>query len=129
MALAKSVKTAWVEALRSGEYTQGKSYLYAERDNAYCCLGVLRNIVDPKDRRAHKDGEFLCADQLKQVGLDNRTQKTLASMNDMGWTFDQIADHIETKLKSVEVGTIKDIKANKTIPRDAKGRYIKRKHA
>lgn len=28
----------WVEALRSGEYEQGKRFLKA--DDAYCCLGV-----------------------------------------------------------------------------------------
>jgi hypothetical protein len=30
----------WLEALRSGEYKQGKGYLYNSVDNTYCCLGV-----------------------------------------------------------------------------------------
>lgn len=35
------LKTKWVAALRSGEYTQGRGYLYHPLTNSFCCLGVL----------------------------------------------------------------------------------------
>ena len=37
------IKQAWVEALRSGEYTQGLQQLTA--NNRFCCLGVLCDIA------------------------------------------------------------------------------------
>jgi hypothetical protein len=38
------VKTAWVEALRSGEYNQGQELL-VEPGVGYCCLGVLCDLA------------------------------------------------------------------------------------
>lgn len=37
----------WVNALRSGKYKQGRSYLRNNADE-YCCLGVACDIYDPK---------------------------------------------------------------------------------
>lgn len=39
----KEIKARWIEALRSGNYEQGKYYL--RRGDSYCCLGVLCDIV------------------------------------------------------------------------------------
>ena len=41
------VKTKWLEALRSGEYLQGKEFLLrrtADGEERFCCLGVLCNL-------------------------------------------------------------------------------------
>jgi len=38
------IRAAWVAALRSGEYQQGKANLRAA-DNTYCCLGVLCELA------------------------------------------------------------------------------------
>lgn len=38
------VKTLWVEALRSGEYKQGRMELHSA-NNEFCCLGVLCSIA------------------------------------------------------------------------------------
>lgn len=40
--LPKAFKKKWVDALKSGKYTQGKGYL--KLDNEYCCLGVAAEI-------------------------------------------------------------------------------------
>lgn len=43
-----SVKRAWVEALRSGKYEQGQSWLaqqFANGVRQYCCLGVLCDVA------------------------------------------------------------------------------------
>lgn len=39
------IKSLWVEALRSGRYRQGQSYLHSVEDDQYCCLGVLCEIA------------------------------------------------------------------------------------
>ena len=36
---------AWANALDSGIYLQGRSDLYNERDDRYCCLGVLGKMM------------------------------------------------------------------------------------
>ena len=38
----RPVVKRWVDALRSGEYKQGRNFL--ERDGKFCCLGVLCEI-------------------------------------------------------------------------------------
>ena len=40
------LKTRWLEALRSGKYPQGRMCLRS-KDNHYCCLGVLADLIDP----------------------------------------------------------------------------------
>lgn len=37
------VKELWLEALTSGEYTQGTGYL--QKDGSFCCLGVLCDLA------------------------------------------------------------------------------------
>lgn len=37
------VKTLWIEALKSGEYRQGREYL--RKGDTYCCLGVLCDLA------------------------------------------------------------------------------------
>lgn len=41
----KEAKEMWIEALKSGKYTQGKHCLKSN-DNAYCCLGVLVKVFE-----------------------------------------------------------------------------------
>ena len=40
--LKPEIKALWLEALRSGEYTQGRFVL--REQNSYCCLGVLCDL-------------------------------------------------------------------------------------
>ena len=46
------IKAKWVEALRSGDFKQGKGYLNNRDDNSFCCLGVLCEIN--ADKRFNK---------------------------------------------------------------------------
>lgn len=93
------MKKQWIEALRSGKYKQGKGLL-RRKNNCYCCLGVL----------AQELGRLQFSEELFMFGVRKDTafyhtflpdplisggQKTLASMNDEGATFGQIADYIE----------------------------------
>lgn len=104
----KKIKKAWLEALRSDEYHQGQGRLCeaSEVEDVcyFCCLGVLIDIA--------ADGDW-CYSQgfmtwsfggeedmpplsfLNEVGLDHNLAKELATDNDNGRSFKQIARKIE----------------------------------
>jgi hypothetical protein len=107
------IKQRWVAALRSGKYPQTTGHL---RDkDGYCCLGVLCDLKDSEkwlwdDDSAvylyHQTGVILPNDVYEWAGLDGFCQdvfilsedRTLTTLNDSGWTFEQIADVIEVQL-------------------------------
>ena len=39
------LKARWIAALRSGDYKQGTEALYSPEMDAYCCLGVLAELL------------------------------------------------------------------------------------
>lgn len=96
----------WVQCLRSGDYLQGKENLRTD-DDCYCCLGVLANVIDPDGWYSSNDeiyfmcivgdsgGAFLERSEALKLGIDYGTQKILGGLNDMGISFDEIADCIE----------------------------------
>ena len=105
----------WVNALRSGKYEQCKGSL--TRDGKYCCLGVACEIssleLDPYWRER---GTLLseAAPVKEELGLKSHEgafdgegidlesairrspSKSLSFLNDAGWTFNQIANFIES---------------------------------
>lgn len=100
MELDTELKTKWVVALRSGEYKQGIGTLYNAVNNTYCCLGVLGKVMGLKEVELGTTAllwglntkEHFCSPLL---GL---TETDLATMNDHGSSFSDIADHIEKTL-------------------------------
>ncbi len=110
------IKKKWLEALRSGEYSQGKSHLKAE--NFYCCLGVLCDLhakefaqswQDPNDDGGSIYGEsyfgaknFLPHEVVKWADLPNDNPRagegamSLSNYNDHGVSFEDIAGMIES---------------------------------
>lgn len=49
--MKQEIKQLWVEALRSGEYIQGKKFLnvIGHGENNFCCLGVLCDIYQKQE--------------------------------------------------------------------------------
>lgn len=96
------LKAKWVEALRSGEYTQGRGWLC--REGKYCCLGVLADLLhelrpsssDPLAQQT-VDGymSILSPCMLVPIGLSKGAQSWLMAANDRGWSFQDIANAIE----------------------------------
>jgi len=77
---AKRIREAWLEALTSGEYKQGKSYLHQKTkkgEDRFCCLGVLCDLAvkarvidapeEDEDRVVVYDGD---AEKLPNSVLD-----------------------------------------------------------
>lgn len=120
----RKLREDWVTALRSGKYQQGQGKLKDGTD--YCCLGVLcdvsgfgewdedRYVVVAADDDGSEDdlGVVYLEGDLEHLsgpvfGLWNSLQGTLVQLNDgeanevdeegRRWTFQEIADFIETK--------------------------------
>jgi hypothetical protein len=113
------IKQKWVEALRSGEYTQGKFRLYNGR--SYCCLGVLCNLyMNEKNETwyyltSETSDNYYCdgESELLPVAVMDWAElnsgngdplvnvdvaHSLAELNDtLKYTFAQIADVIEAQ--------------------------------
>lgn len=100
------VKKRWIEALRSGDYKQGRGWL-RNIDDEYCCLGVLENLIQPEGWSAQAGGwsasnnsvMFISDATRHQASISHEATNCLMNMNDMeGKTFSQIADYIEENL-------------------------------
>ncbi len=107
------LQQAWVDALRSGKYKQGKKLL---RDgDQHCCLGVLcelavearvtKRIGSSTDVCGYGDNNvtnFPPSEVQDWIGLRSvqglipSTSLTLTTINDHGKPFDEIATIIET---------------------------------
>lgn len=104
-----SLKQKWVEALRSKKYKQGRSCLRS-RDDEFCCLGVLCDVIDPNVWRNPKNTkwtssyEYLTYTRLLPPSVQQcqnlpQTQlEKLMNMNDDGKPFTEIADYIEVNI-------------------------------
>jgi hypothetical protein len=104
------LKAKWIEALRSGEYQQANGELRdtSEDTPKYCCLGVLCNVMGASWGQGlplldglmlqSEDEELLSPEALDMAGFNQRIEGTLASMNDSGTPFPEIADYIEKHL-------------------------------
>lgn len=109
----------WVDALRSGEFRQGKLGLRIE--NAYCCLGVACEIYRRTTRKGKwENGAFVVADDdwdsmvmprtvadwfgtNKNPEVDRpHTRGSVAGFNDGGADFPTIANAIEREFLTEE---------------------------
>ena len=101
--LKTNIKREWLKRLRSGDYLQGKSFLCQvgpEGEHLFCCLGVLADFA-VEDEWESKGSMFLCgrgSGLLDDKWIPYEIQNDLASMNDSGDSFDEIADYIEETL-------------------------------
>lgn len=110
------LKKAWLEALRSGKYVQGKERLKQDHldGTKHCCLGVLCEVGGveqrklgngqwgfflPEEKKKHVSTCALPEGFLRRAGLDHRVENELIHMNDVGNRFfSEIATWIEQNL-------------------------------
>jgi hypothetical protein len=97
----------WSTALESGNYKQTRGRL--KRDDGFCCWGVLCEIKGMKPELM-EDGSYRYAgihlvspptSILKTIGVSVDTDIDLASMNDSGSGFPEIAKHIRDNWQSL----------------------------
>jgi hypothetical protein len=98
------IKKLWLEALRSGKYSQGCGALRWE--DKFCCFGVLCDLVDKTKWEAPtEDGFRLYANNinyppdelLNKVGLPHSACISLSRCNDDCKSFAYIAQLIEER--------------------------------
>jgi hypothetical protein len=107
------IKQKWLNALRSGEYQQTQERL--RKEDGFCCLGVLCDLYIKENnvewQHNEVDGYFygkhsysLPLSVVEWSGVEdsnpfvNGQTSSLASLNDKGSTFIEIADLIEEHL-------------------------------
>jgi hypothetical protein len=110
--MKRSLLTAWLAALRSGNIGQCSEYLGCNNDR--CCLGVLLDVagvpakVRPDDgvriylHNGDEDESLLPQSFANVVGMstggevwDESHEESLSNLNDHGTSFADIADKIE----------------------------------
>lgn len=98
-------KKSWINALRSGKFTQGR--LQLSLDGKYCCLGVLCKIAGVPEVNSSLilsltfggNISTLTVKLMNEFGLSYKDQTRLTTMNDREKkSFAEIADYIETNL-------------------------------
>jgi len=108
--LPKELKKKWVDALRSGLFTQGNGRL-ENADGSLCCLGVICKVAHPKIGSLRKFTTIYTEKGslekklrnipsiLKGDENDNALVEKLVDFNDTkGKSFRQIADWIDRNL-------------------------------
>lgn len=87
------LKADWIAALRSGKYRQGR--IYFEKNNSFCCLGVLCKISGQPTELAPASDNW---DFVESVIDTSEHISALIGRNDNGVPFPVIADYIEANL-------------------------------
>jgi hypothetical protein len=99
----------WFETLRSGEYKQGRAALRRE-DDSFCCIGVVADMIDPSLWvKAHRVWEWVYPHLESEFYNDANIPNSVArrygliswvgvTLNDDGWSFDEIADAYEVMI-------------------------------
>lgn len=100
--------TEWVKALRSGNYKQTQGTLKGELINkgtGYCCLGVLADIMGYELEKEPLINEKFYADEgdwrvykIFKENISIPNYQKLIALNEIGKSFDEIADFIENNL-------------------------------
>lgn len=112
--MRKRLIDSWVEALRSGEYMQGKYRLKQIRGNgsaAYCCLGVAAELFAEEFgiQAIENAGVFYFGEDSFRLpaviraatGITLEQEKLLIHLNDIeNYSFTAIADQIEENVQA-----------------------------
>lgn len=104
----------WITALRSGEYTQGRTFL--NNNGSFCCLGVACEVAINSGLFVSKTKDsgrvFLYGRRSNMppkavrtfFGITNNQMYRLADLNDQyRRTFNEIADYLEEELEEKEL--------------------------
>lgn len=121
MSMNPEIKQAWIDALLSGEYEQGRSRLRTKgmTKDQFCCLGVLcelaakAEVIEPAEYSDSIESYYydhsastLPVSVQEWAGMDSDNPQisassrrgSLAEANDDGMPFSDIAQLIERKL-------------------------------
>jgi len=130
----------WIEDLESGKFDQIKGAM-CDNEDRYCCLGVASCITCPLSNRIDPYSLF---DELETDGLPEATanwleirleQGALASLNDIGLSFNEIAYFLRKDIESypatrfLDKDNLEHIKLDMTENNDSLLKRLKREIA
>lgn len=104
-----TLKQRWIEALRSDRYHQGRGHLRAELygKTFHCAMGVLYDLIatpEQWERLRTNDGPFfdgyLPIESYDQTGISPFAERQIASLNDDGLSFAEIANIVERDIQA-----------------------------
>lgn len=88
-----ALKDAWVDALRSGKHTQLRREL-GSPERGFCAIGLLAFMTGDINGAGGYSSEM---DRfLKKVKLPMESAWDIVRMNDNGFSFEKIADYVES---------------------------------
>lgn len=105
--MSAAIKRKWVNALRSGKFTQGVGALRTSTKEmrseglekpCFCCLGVLCEVTGTKYRAGADYFNMPSREAKQRLGLDDAVADRLAGLNDEGMSFRKIARIIEREV-------------------------------
>lgn len=108
--MKKSIATKWLKALRSGKIKQAEGTLI-DADGSMCCLGVLEHICEGEVEQGREmpSFKFLQRNKIKFINGNGRVDTdpnlgndTASGLNDNGFTFKQIANRLEKRIKYIK---------------------------
>jgi len=92
----REIKTQWIAALRGGQFRQCHGSFYSARDDSFCVVGVLLDLVFPgrlrEGRHRFSEAEW---DGLEKIVSSSKLQCCTAWNDVEHLTFPAIADRIE----------------------------------
>lgn len=102
------LKARWLTALRSGTYVQAREHLHTPE--GFCCLGVLCDVAGAEWKKnvfgnmiprwpGGVSMGFFALNKPEDFGLTSTIQNALMKKNDLGTSFAEIADWIETNVE------------------------------
>jgi hypothetical protein len=91
-----TLKSKWVAALRSGDFQQGTSFF--ENNGKFCCLGVLCVVAEQPPIENDCGNWRFAHDTLGTTGAGYSWASKLATMNDRGQSFRDLARFIEREM-------------------------------
>ncbi len=89
------IKLKFVAALRSGKYKQTEGVFYDPETKCYCASGVLGKVLGFSDSQLGNGG-VQDSNIAKDAGVTWMTVDNIICSNDMGSSFDDIANEIMT---------------------------------
>lgn len=104
------LKQCWIQALRSGEYIQTRGHLRVDAYDKtfHCAMGVLYDLIATAHQwerlRLAKGSSYFSAylpiEVYEETRLNPDIELRVATLNDQGQTFEQIADIIERDVQA-----------------------------
>ena len=96
--MIKELKQLWIDALRSGEFKQGKEQLRSANNTRFCCLGVLRELIKPGDKEHKEERESELINESDDDRIDRLREEFFINCAEFGYLNDDVSEGMYLQL-------------------------------